>query len=143
MNCLVDTNVLVYALDGRDRKRQTRAGDWLAYLVADGRGAVSAQALTELASVCLRRMRPAWEPDEIAAHVTDLARVFEVVPVTTAVVLEAVRGVRDHRMSFFDAQMWAAARLHQVPFLLTEDMAGGATLDGVTIVDPFEVAPPT
>lgn len=44
-------------------------------------------------------------------------------------------------MAYFDAQIWAAARLNQVPFLLTEDMASGATFDGVTIIDPFAVAP--
>ena len=80
--------------------------------------------------------------DELDALIDTLCGAFEVVPVTPAIVREALRGVRDHGMSWFDAQMWAAARLHQVPYLLTEDMAAGASHDGVTIVDPFAVPPP-
>ncbi len=77
----------------------------------------------------------------VTGHVHALTRVFKTVPVTAAVGAEALRGVRDHGKSFFDAQMWAAARLNEVPLLLTQDMAHGATLDGVTIVDPFAVPP--
>jgi predicted nucleic acid-binding protein len=42
----------------------------------------------------------------------------------------------------FDAQMWAAAQLNQIPYLLTEDMATGRAIDGVTIIDAFSAAPP-
>ena len=80
--------------------------------------------------------------DELDALIDTLCGAFEVVPVTPAIVREALRGVRDHGMSHLDAQMWAAARLHQVPYLLTEDMAAGASYDGVTIVDPFAAPPP-
>ncbi|HZJ09192.1 MAG TPA: hypothetical protein VFD39_05815 [Trueperaceae bacterium] len=67
---------------------------------------------------------------------------MNVLPLTPAVVLEALRGVHYHHMSYYDAQMWAMARLHQVPYLLTEDMACGAMIDGVKIVDPFNLQPP-
>lgn len=138
---LIDTNVLVYALDARDPERRARARDWLEFLARFGTGMLSAQALTELANVALRKLEPAWTPDEVATHLTDLALAFDVLPVTSAVVLEAVRGVRDHRMSFFDAQVWAVAKLHQVPYLLTQDGPTNATLEGVTFVDPFGTAP--
>ena len=45
-------------------------------------------------------------------------------------------------MSFLDAQMWAVAKLYQLPYLLTEDMATGATIEGVMIIDPFSLPPP-
>lgn len=134
---LIDTNVLVYAIDARDPGRAARAREWLTHLARSGAGALSAQALTELANVALRRIEPAWSPAEVADHLSDLALAFDVLPVTSHVVLEAVRGVRDHRMAFFDAQVWAVARLHQLPYLLTQDGPTGATLDGVTFVDPF------
>ena len=37
------------------------------------------------------------------------------------IVLEAVRWVRDHRMAYWDAQVWATARLNQIPTVLSED----------------------
>jgi predicted nucleic acid-binding protein len=58
------------------------------------------------------------------------------------VAIDPAAGERRARaVAWFEAQMWAAAHLHQVPFLLSEDMAAGATYDGVTIVDPFETPP--
>ncbi len=141
MTYVIDSNVLVYALDSGHPERTARAVAWLAFLAQREEGVLSTQALSELSRVCLGKLRPTWSPDRVADHVHALARSFKVVPVTTAVVGEALRGVRDHRLSYFDAQMWAAARMNEVPFLLTENMATGATLDGVTIIDPFMVEP--
>ena len=62
---------------------------------------------------------------------------FLVIPLTPAIVLEAVRGVRDYQLAYYDAQIWAAARLNQVPYVLSEDFNPGATLDGVTFLNPF------
>ncbi|HET8985262.1 MAG TPA: PIN domain-containing protein, partial [Trueperaceae bacterium] len=132
MTYLIDTNVLVYGLDSGHPEKKSRAAAWLAYLARRDEGVLSTQALSELSRVCLWKLRPPWTPDEVADHVHALARVFTVVSVTTAVVGEALRGVRDHHLSYFDAQMWAAARLNDAPFLLTENMASGATLDGVS-----------
>lgn len=141
MTYLIDTNVLVYALDSEHPEKKARAVAWLAFLARREQGVLSTQALSELSRVCLAKKLPTWSPDRVADHVHALARTFKVVPVTTAVVGEALRGVRDHRLSYFDAQMWAAARLNEVPFLVTENMASGATLDGVSIIDPFTVKP--
>lgn len=33
--------------------------------------------------------------------------------------------------------IWAAARLNQIPVVLSEDFASGSTVEGVTFVDPF------
>lgn len=138
---LVDTNVLVYAFDVGDPERAARARVWLDALMERGVGALSVHALTEFANVALRRMQPAWHPGDVSTTVLDLSRAFDVVPVTPLVVVEALRGVDQYGSSFFDAQMWAAARLHQIPYLLTEDMAGGTTIDGVTVIDPFVTDP--
>ena len=142
MKTLVDTNVLVYAVDFDAGERRALAMAWLAFLTRSRSGVLSAQALSELANVGLRRRRPRLEVGELDALIDTLCGAFEVVPVTPAIVREALRGVRDHRLSWFDAQMWAAAHLHQVPYLLTEDMAAGASYDGVTIIDPFAAPPP-
>lgn len=35
--------------------------------------------------------------------------------------LEAVRGVRDHQFEFWDAEIWAVARLNQIAIVLSAD----------------------
>lgn len=142
MRYLVDTNVLVYALDANELARRARAIAWLTYVTELDIGVLSSQALSELANVCLHRLRPKWTPTQVSQHLSALSTAMEVLPLTAAVVNEALRGVKEHHMAYFDAQMWAQARLNQIPYLLTEDMDSGTAIDGVMIVDPFGVEPP-
>ena len=51
--------------------------------------------------------------------------------------LEAARGVRDYQFNFWDAQIWAAARLNQVPVVFSEDFNTGQVTEGVRFVNPF------
>jgi len=48
-----------------------------------------------------------------------------------------VRGARQHRLSYYDAQIWATARLNQVATVFTEDFQDGRRLDGVQFVNPL------
>lgn len=53
------------------------------------------------------------------------------------IVLEAARGVRDPRFSFWDAQIWATARLNQISVVFSEDFKPGQITEGVRFVNPF------
>lgn len=134
---VIDTNILVYASDRRDARKQRRARALLAELARAGTAALPAQALAEFSSVMLRRFRPAAQPAEVIREIEWLARAFTVLPLTPQVVLEALRGVRDHGFSFYDAQIWGAARLAQAGVLLSEDFPSGEIRDGVTFMNPF------
>lgn len=135
MNYLLDTNVLVYALDPRDPRKRQRARWLLDRLIELGSGAIPAQALAELANVTLRKL--GLPAADAYRQVERLETIFPVYPLTPAIVLEALRGVRDHQLSYFDAQVWAAAKLHQASIVLSEDFASGSTVEGVRFVDPF------
>ncbi len=138
---LLDTNVLVYCFDGSEPQKQARALDVVARVGRPGpagpSAAIPAQALAEFARVTTGRLKPPLLPDEVYGQVELYERAFPVVPLTPAIVLEAVRGLRDHGFSYYDAQIWAAARLNQLPFVLSEDFAAGSTVEGVTFVDPL------
>lgn len=138
MTYLLDTNILVYAVDNREPEKQQEARRLIQLLGGTGEAVLSTQTLAEFANVTLRRLEPPLPPDEAYHLVEQYERAFRVLPLTPAVVLEAVRGVRDHQLSYFDAQIWAAARLNQIPYVLTEDFNTDATLDGVTFLDPFD-----
>ncbi len=53
------------------------------------------------------------------------------------VVLEAVRGARLYQLHFGDAQIWAIARLHNLPLILSEDFNAGAQIEDVRFINPF------
>ena len=103
-----------------------------------GSAALPAQVLAEFSSACLRKLEPRPEAEAVRVEVDRLLIAFPVLPLTGAVVLEAVRGVRDHMLSYYDAQIWAAARLGQVGTVLSEDFNPGAVLDGVAFINPLD-----
>lgn len=99
---LVDTNILIYPLDARDPRKQQQATDLLIKLVQEGRAALPVQALSEFASVALRRLEPPLSPQQVGLEVERLMRAFPVLPLTAPVVLEALRGViRNLQDSFY------------------------------------------
>ncbi|CAN5856841.1 PIN domain nuclease [soil metagenome] len=135
MTFLLDTNVLVYPHDEREVEKGRRAGEVLRTLAVAGQAALSAQALAEFANVTLRKLKLPIQ--EVFEQLEDLSKAFPVLPLSEWVVLEALRGVKDHAFSYYDAQVWAAAKLHQLPVVLSEDFSSGATVEGVTFLNPF------
>jgi len=134
---LLDTNVLVYAHDPRDRRKQELALELLDRAIRTERATVSAQNLSEFFVVVTQRLP---ERLEIAAALLQLERLAascRVLEVTALVVLEAGRGVQVHGLSFWHAQIWAAAKLDQTTYILTEDARHGRSVEGVTFLDPF------
>jgi predicted nucleic acid-binding protein len=134
---LVDTNILFYVFDAADARRQNRAVEVLRQLEATGNGRLSVQSLAEFASVATRKLRPPLTAAQALQQVEYFSQAMPVLDLTPAVVLEAARGVRDHRLAYYDAQIWAAARLNQIPVIFSEDFASGSMLEGVRFVNPF------
>ena len=137
INMMIDTNLLVYVYDLSEPERRRRAIDVLQYLFDNKSGALSAQVLSEFYNTVTRKLRPPLTPVQAEAQLQALVRVWPVFPVTAQVVFEAVRGVREYQFSFWDAQIWAAARLNRVSTVLSEDFNPGAVIEGVQFVDPF------
>jgi predicted nucleic acid-binding protein len=140
MKILVDTNILVYAYDPGELERQGRAIQLLDQLHLSGTGRLSVQCLGEFFSATTRPLRlspPRLTTAEALQSIEQMARHFEVYPLTSITILEACRGVRDHQLSYYDSQIWAIARLNQVSVVFTEDFQHGQTLEGVQFINPF------
>ena len=134
---LLDTNIIVYACDPGEPIKRQQAGVALRQLEQAGNGRLSVQALSEFVSAATRRLRPPLTPAEATQQVERLILSFRVFDLTPMVVLEALRGVRDHSLSYYDAQVWAVARLNQVPVIFSEDFNSGSVLEGVRFINPF------
>ena len=134
---LIDTNLLVYASDPADASRQQQALTVLKHLETTGFGRLSVQCLSELANVLTRGPRPRYTFAAALKIVESLARVYPVYDLTPMVVLEAVRGARDYSLAYYDAQIWACARLNQTPVIFSEDFNHGSTLEGVRFINPL------
>jgi predicted nucleic acid-binding protein len=129
---------VVYTLDAREPDKRERAKETIRRVALGDSAALPAQSLSELSNVCLRKLEPALKPREIRREIERLQVAFPVIPLTAPVVMEALRGVEEHQLSYYDAQIWAAARLAQIPVILSEDFNPGATLEGVSFVNPLD-----
>lgn len=133
---LIDTNVLIYTFDQNDPPRQERAIEVLRALEESASGRLSVQCLAEFCAVAMRHLKPVMSPAETLTQVERLQRIYPVYNLTPMIVLEALRGVRVHSMSYYDAQIWASARLNQIPVIFSEDYHE-RDLEGVRFVNPF------
>lgn len=134
---LVDTNVLVYAHDRGEFDKQRQAIQVLHVLHASGQGRLSAQVLAEFIRAATKTAQPMLTIDQARRQAEYFVQAWPIVDLTPMIVLEAARGVRDHQLSYYDAQIWATARLNQIPIVFSEDFSSGATLEGVHFVNPF------
>ena len=134
---LIDTNVLVYASDPAEIPRQDQALRTLKYLETARIGRLSAQCLAEFVHVTTRPRRPLYTRAEALQQVEYLLRAYPVFDLTPLVVLEAARGARDHGLPYYDAQIWATARLNQVTVVFSEDFSHDQVLEGVRFINPF------
>jgi len=134
---LIDANVLVYALDTEDPQKQSRSLEVLDLLRSEGSAAVSAQVLAEFFAAVTRKIANPLSEQEALRQVVAYADTFPVYDITLPIVLEAGRGVHEHEMSYWDAQVWATAKLNQIPCVITEDIQGRHRLEGVRFLNPF------
>jgi predicted nucleic acid-binding protein len=136
---LVDTNILVYAYDRAERAKQKRARNILDWLESRDCGALSTQILGEFFWIVTRKLAEPLTQAEAYTELERHLRSWRTIEMTRAVVLEAARGCVHYQLPFWDAQIWATAKLNQIPHVLSEDFQPGRTIEGVEFVDPFKV----
>jgi predicted nucleic acid-binding protein len=134
----VDTNVLLYALDRTDLKKQEGARVWRAELWQRRCGRISVQVLQEFYVNVLRK----WPTARDLAR-QEIRNLLVWRPVTVSgELLEHGWKIQDrYQLSFWDALIVAAAKSSGCRFLLTEDLQVGQQLDGITVINPFQTQP--
>ena len=132
----LDTNVIVYAFDDRDRRKQARAWELLREAGRSGRSIISTQVLQEFYVIVTRKLsRPL--PEDEAERALGLLAKLPVVQVDTPMILSAVRTSRQEQLSFWDALIVRAAIEAGCSELLTEDLQDGRQFGSLVLRSPF------
>lgn len=136
MKALLDTNVLVYAVD---RTNAAKNGKAVSIVQAAMRNRqeyiISVQCLTEFANVALRKL--SLPPDATL----DFLRAFrniETILLDNELVSRGVEIKALYGIQFYDAMMVAAAERSKAGEIWTEDLNDGQTYCGVKAVNPFK-----
>lgn len=130
----LDTNILVYAVDRDSGERHELARELI------GRAAqrdcvLTVQALAEFFHATTRKNL--LEPARASAFVRDWLDGFHVTSADDTALTDAMDAVEEHRLSFWDAMLWATARQIGCSAILSEDMQDGRRLSGVEFINPF------
>ena len=126
----IDSNIVLYLLSG-DAAKADRA-----QTILEAGGVISVQVLNEVASVCLRKLKMPWQ--EVDALLLAVKTACDVVPLTVASHEKAVEVTKRFQLSFYDANIVAAALISGAQVLLSEDMHSGMLIDGLVIQNPFK-----
>jgi predicted nucleic acid-binding protein len=132
----VDTNVLAYAHDRSEARKQPVAQAQVEALWRHRAGVVSTQVLQELYVVVTRKFDPPLRRPA-ARELVAVYGEWPVIRVDVPLILAASELEEHHAFSFWDALIVEAARRAGATRLLTEDLQHGRVIGGVRIENPF------
>jgi predicted nucleic acid-binding protein len=130
----IDSNVVVYANDGRDAAKQERALAVIGEAIRSGNGVISTQVLLEYANVALNKL---GQRQEVVLRQLALMERMQVVSQTPALVRRAVELHGLYGIAFWDAAIVAAAENRGCDRILSEDLNTGQFYGGIRVANPF------
>lgn len=130
----LDTNILVYSVD-----KEAGAKHALAMQIIDKAIFVDCiltiQALAEFYNAVTRKGHA--EHSQAYAFIETWTEIFPVVDNGGTILMRALNAVKDHKLSFWDAMLWSAAKDAGCSMILSEDFQDGRILGGVSFYNPF------
>jgi predicted nucleic acid-binding protein len=132
----LDSNILIYAHDEDGGEKFHRASQWIqAFWVKGTLPNISIQVLQEFYTVMLRKNADARVYREVVEHYLKL---WPVVENTRELMRQAFDIQQRFQLSFWDANIVAAAQQSGASELWTEDLNEGQDYGGVRVVNPFQ-----
>lgn len=131
----LDTNVLVYAYDRSDPRKQ-KIAQGLLRRALEGEIAASSQVLGEFASTMLHKLAPPSKPADLAALLDTLGPIY-LIPLDGDVVLRAVQAHAQYGVHFYDGMIIATAERGRCQKIWSEDLNASQEYFGVKVKNPF------
>ena len=133
----IDTNVIVYANDRRDRTKQQTALTAIKDLMDSGHGVVSTQVLQEYAVTALAKLH---QRSDVVLRTLVLLEALEVVQQTPQMIRQAVEISELYGLGFWDACIISNAEAAGCDLILSEDLNPGQFYSGIQLINPFAPA---
>ena len=131
----LDTNVLIYSIDGKDPAKQVVAREIVVSAVRGGGFLISAQVLNEFSNIALLKLKLSVE--EARKFVSFFSRIG-VVSLESRWTDAALLLKQRYETQFFDSLLLAAAQENGCDEILTEDLNDGQMYGSVKAVNPFK-----
>lgn len=130
-----DSNILIYAIDNSDKRKQTIARNLIDISGKNDNGFISTQSLQEFYSVVTRKSL--CTPEKAKEFVAGFSETFTVDQVTLPHIFGAIDISVRNKLSFWDSLILSSADKSGCVVVYSEDLADGQLVNGVKIVNPF------
>jgi predicted nucleic acid-binding protein len=131
----LDTNILVYAYDASDPKKQSLAQELIRRALA-GEFIISVQVLSEFASTLFHKISPPATAEQLVTILDALAPIKTISP-DQETVRRAVEANSTYGLHFYDAMIIAAAEQTACARIWSEDLNPGQEYFGIKVQNPF------
>ena len=130
----LDTNILVYALQSDNPRKQEIALSIIKTGFEQGDAVISTQVLSELCNIMYKKLNRTQEQNNGALNFFKDLCALDVgfVDVQTAVSLKD-----KYQIQYYDAQHLAAARRLNCQEFYSEDLSDGQVYEGIKVINPF------
>lgn len=132
----VDTNILLYARDASEPRKQPVAEACLQELWQARTGCVSVQVLNEFFVNATQKLDPGLTRHEAWEDVEALAA-WNPLPLDMTLISRGFALQERYSLSYWDALIVAAAEAGGCAEILSEDLADGALYAGIRVRNPF------
>ncbi len=130
----LDTNILFYAADSREREKHRIACDAVEHVALLGQGVISSQVVIELAANLVKKLKAS--PLAVQAQMSRLAQ-MKCVALDTMLIHSAMEIYARYQLSIWDSAIVAAALESKCRLLLSEDLQHGLEVENLTVINPF------
>lgn len=132
----VDTNILVYTVDGRFLEKRQIALSLIAKLQVNHQLVISTQVLQEFYNVTTYKLK--LDPIQMQKMVAYLSRLPTVLT-DISLIEQGIQVSIHHKLRLWDALMIVAAYRADCKIMYSEDLTHGQIIQGVRIIDPFKL----
>ncbi len=130
----IDTNVLIYQLDSRDKRKRKKCRDLVTTLVTNHEAVISTQVLQEFYVACTTKLK--IKPILVKGILHGFEN-MEVVSIGAELINEAIDTSIQYKLSFWDSLVVVSAESAKCQFLYSEDLNEGQIIRNVKIQNPM------
>ena len=134
VNCLLDTNILVYAVDSTPINSNKHI--IARKLIQDDDFGLSAQVMQEFYVTVTRKFKKPLSSEKAVEFLNQLSA-FPIIPTDYTLVSEGIRNSARYKLSYWDGAILAATERLKAKILYSEDLSHGQLYGNVRVINPF------
>ncbi|MBL7006463.1 MAG: PIN domain-containing protein [Spirochaetia bacterium] len=131
----IDTNILVYTLDNKDKERKKKAREIIKNVIDTYQAVISTQVIKEFYVVATKKLN--IDPI-IVKNIIHNFHNMEIVNNDLEIIEQAIDISVISQLSFWDSLIIAAAERSNCEYIISEDLNAGQIYRGVELINPFK-----